>query len=197
MSQPCCCHCCGRIHRLPEMKADQVALCTRCGSMFPKQGTAAQSASRTAAAALGAFILFWPAILLPILKIERLGMSSQSSVLGGILDLLQHGSWFIGSILLLFSIIFPLAKIILLLELSCLQLLGQRQKALTLRLMEHLGRWSMLDVMLLALLVMLVKLGNLVEFHLGPAVLAFVGCVTMSMLASLCFNPHSIWEENE
>lgn len=179
------------------MRADETAICTRCRTVLTRQGTAGQLASRTAAAALGACILFWPAILLPILKIERLGMTSQASVLGGILDLIQHGSWLVGGVLLLFSIIFPLAKIILLLELSCLQLLGQRHKALTLRLMEHLGKWSMLDVMLLALLVMLVKLGNLVEFHLGPAVFAFIGCVAMSMIASLCFNPRAIWEENE
>jgi len=179
------------------MQSDQSAVCTRCRSPLTRRGTARQAANRTAAAAMGAFILFWPAILLPILKIERLGMSNQSSVLGGILDLLHHGNWFVGSVLLLFSIVFPLAKIVLLLELSCLQLLGQRHKALTLRLMEELGKWSMLDVMLLALLVMLVKLGSFVEFHLGPAVFAFIGCVTMSMIASLCFNPHSIWEENE
>jgi paraquat-inducible protein A len=178
------------------MTPDQTAVCTRCRSTLTKTGSARQSASRTAAAALGAFVLFWPAVLLPILRIERLGQSSESSILSGILELLHHGSWFVGSVLLLFSIIFPLAKIILLLELSCLQLLGQRHKALTLRLMEHLGKWSMLDVMLLALLVMLVKLGNLVEFHLGPGIIAFVGCVTMSMIASLSFNPHSIWEED-
>jgi paraquat-inducible protein A len=197
MSHHLACHCCGRIHRLPELSSNQTAVCTRCRSALTRPGTARQSASRTAAAALGAFVLFWPAVLLPILKIERLGQSSQSSILSGIMDLFQHGSWFIGGVLLLFSIIFPLAKIVLLLELSCLQLLGQRHKALTLRLMEHLGKWSMLDVMLLALLVMLVKLGNLVEFQLGPAVFAFIGCVTMSMIASLCFNPRSIWEDCE
>ena len=54
----------------------------------------------------------------------------------------------------------------------------------------------MMDVMLLAFLVMLVKLGDLVEFHFGPAVIAFVLCVTMSMIASLTFDPHSIWEES-
>jgi paraquat-inducible protein A len=53
----------------------------------------------------------------------------------------------------------------------------------------------MMDVMLLAFLVMLVKLGNLVEFHFGPAVIAFVLCVALSMLASLSFDPHTIWEE--
>jgi paraquat-inducible protein A len=64
--------------------------------------------------------------------------------------------------------------------------------------MEQAGRWSMMDVMLLAFLVMLVKLGTLVEFHIGPAVWAFVLCVAMSMLASLSFNPYAIWEgDNE
>jgi paraquat-inducible protein A len=62
--------------------------------------------------------------------------------------------------------------------------------------MESVGKWSMMDVMLLAFLVMLVKLGSLVEFHLGPAVLAFVLCVAASMLASMYFDPHSIWEDD-
>ena len=52
-----------------------------------------------------------------------------------------------------------------------------------------------MDVMLLAFLVMLVKLGDMVEFHFGPAIIAFVFCVMMSMIASLTFDPHAIWEE--
>ena len=95
-----------------------------------------------------------------------------------------------------FSIVFPLAKIMLLIELSWLEILGRQHKAFTLRLMEHAGKWSMMDVMLLAFLVMLVKLGNLVHFEFGPAVIAFTGCVAMSMLASLAFDPHSIWEDH-
>jgi paraquat-inducible protein A len=63
--------------------------------------------------------------------------------------------------------------------------------------MEHLGKWSMMDVMLLAFLVMMVKVGDMVEFHLGPAVVAFVACVAMSMVASLSFDPHSIWDDEE
>ena len=94
----------------------------------------------------------------------------------------------------LFSILFPLTKIVLLLELSFFELLHRTHKSLSLRLMEHLGKWSMMDVMLLAFLVMLVKLGDMVEFHLGPAVVAFVACVAMSMLASISFDPHLIWD---
>ena len=140
--------------------------------------------------------MFWPAILLPILEIEQLGLKSKSSILTGTIDLFYHGNYFVGFVVFLFSIIFPLTKIVLLLELSLLELLHRKHKAFTLRLMEQLGKWSMMDVMLLAFLVMLVKLGDMVEFHFGPAIIAFVLCVAMSMIASLTFDPHAIWEQS-
>lgn len=183
------------IHRLPVLPADARAVCTRCGTAFVTPGSRRRTASRTAAAALAALVLFWPAVLLPVLEIENLGLTHKSSILGGIFELLSHGSWLVGTVVLLFSIVFPLAKILLLLELSLFEILHKRHKAWTLRLVEHVGRWSMMDVLLLAFMVMLVKLGDLVEFHLGPAIVAFVLCVAMSMIASLSFDPHAIWED--
>jgi paraquat-inducible protein A len=191
------CHCCGLIQRVPPLASGEGAVCGRCGSWVVRLTAGKKSASRTAAAAIGALVLFGPAVLLPILEIERLGHHHDSSVLFGAIDLIVHGNWFVGLIVLLFSVVFPLAKILLLLELSLLGILHRRHKALTYRIMEMAGKWSMMDVMLLALLVMLVKLGSLVEFHFGPAVIAFVLCVAMSMLASWLFDPHSIWEEDE
>ncbi|MCH2200587.1 MAG: paraquat-inducible protein A [Fuerstiella sp.] len=188
------CHCCGQIHRLPILSKDQLATCIRCQSKIAVHSHHHKSASRTAAAAVAAFLLFWPAVLCPILKIDQLGQHSESSIISGGLELLSHGNWFVGAVVLLFSIVFPLTKIVMLLELSLLEILQRRHKALTLRVMEQAGRWSMMDVMLLAFLVMLVKLGNLVEFQFGPAVIAFILCVTMSMIASLSFDPHTIWE---
>ena len=128
---------------------------------------------------------------------KKLGMRQQSSILGGAIDLLKQGNWLVGGVVLLFSVIFPLTKIVLLLELSLLEFLHRRHKAASLKLMEHMGRWSMMDVMLLAFLVMLVKLGNIVQFHFGPAVIAFVLCVAMSIVASISFDPHAIWEDSE
>jgi paraquat-inducible protein A len=191
------CHCCGMIHEIPALERQQAAVCTRCGCRYPPRGCRRKSASRTAAAAIAAFVLFWPAVLCPILEIEKLGIRSQSSLVGGTIDLLKHGNWLVGGVVLLFSIVFPLTKIILLLELSLLEFLHQQYKATTLRIMEHVGKWSMMDVMLLAFLVMLVKLGNLVQFHFGPAVAAFILCVSMSMVASVSFDPHAIWEDSE
>ena len=191
------CHCCGLIHRIPVLAAGDAASCTRCRSTIFRPGSQERAAARTAAAALGAFFLFWPAVLLPILQVEKLGHRSASSVLSGTIELLAHGSWFVGGIVFLFSIVFPLTKIVMLLELSVLNLLHRRHRSLTYRIMEHAGKWSMMDVMLLAFLVMLVKLGSLVEFEFGPAVIAFVGCVAMSMLASMSFDPHAIWDEDD
>ena len=197
MSRYLSCHSCGLIHQIPDLQAGQRAECTRCGSAFSPPGCRRTTASRTAAAAVAAFVLFWPAVLCPILEIEKLGIRQQSSILGGTVDLLKHGSWFVGGVVLFFSVIFPLTKIVLLLELSLLEFLQKRHKATTLHVMEHVGKWSMMDVMLLAFLVMLVKLGNLVHFQFGPAVIAFILCVTMSMVASISFDPHAIWEDSE
>lgn len=190
------CHCCGLIHRMPTLAKNEWAECVRCHSKIWRPGSGTNSASRTAAAAVGAFVLFWPAILLPILHIEQLGHQHESSILMGTLELMQHGSWFVGGVVLLFSVVFPLVKLILLIELSLLGVLHKRHKAVTYRIMEHVGKWSMMDVMLLAFMVMLVKLGSVVEFQFGPAVVAFVLCVAMSMLASLLFDPHTIWPDD-
>jgi paraquat-inducible protein A len=191
------CHCCGLIHAIPELAVGQIAECTRCHSTITRPGASDRSSARTAAAALGAFFLFWPAILLPILQVERLGHRSTSSVLTGTLELISHGSWFIGGVVLLFSVVFPLVKIVMLIELSLLNLLHRKHRSLTYHIMEYTGKWSMMDVMLLAFLVMLIKLGNMVHFEFGPAVIAFVLCVAMSLFASMSFDPYSIWSDDE
>ncbi len=160
-------------------------------------GDADRSSERCAAAALVALILFLPAIGLPILEINKLGHHHSSSILAGTLELIHEGAYFVGTIVLVFSVVFPLTKILLLLELSMLNLLHRRHKSTTLRWMETIGKWSMMDVMLLAFLVMLVKLGNLVEFHFGPAAIAFTLCVASSMVASMLFDPHAIWEDGD
>jgi len=183
------------IHQLPSLGDGQAAACTRCGATI-QRGEPGRAARRCAAAAIVALILFFPAVLLPILEVEKLGHYHTASLLWGTVELLLEGDWFVGGVVLIFSIVFPLAKICLLLELSLLNLLHRRHKSRTYRLMELAGKWSMMDVLLLAFLVMLVKLGDLADFEVGPAVLAFVVCVASSMFASMYFDPHLIWEDD-
>lgn len=190
------CHCCGMIHRLPVLGESGRANCIRCHATLVTP-TSKRANQRTLAAALGALALYFPAVSLPMLEIERLGHRQSSSVLSGTWDLLAHGSWFVGIVVLLFSIVLPLVKIVLLLELSWWGSLNVRHRALTYRVMQLVGKWSMMDVMLLALLVMSIKISSLVEFHFGSAVLAFVICVVMSMIASMSFDAYAIWDAEE
>jgi len=194
------CHCCGKVHRLSGGQATPAPegylvgyACTRCGTTIANSAKSERASQRTAAAALAALLLFPAAILLPILEIEKLGHRYHSSILGGIVELYEQGSWFVATIIFVFSILLPALKLATLLELCWLKWLEHHHRAWAYRVIEFSGRWSMLDVMLLAFLVMLVKLSGLVEFHVGPAVIAFAGCVAMSMIASMTFDPHSIW----
>jgi paraquat-inducible protein A len=191
------CHCCGLIQRVGLLKPGMVASCPRCGTWIDRAGERGSSQQRTAAAALGALVLFPAAVSLPILEIEKLGHRTTSSILGGIVELFLSGSWFIGGVILLFSIVLPLTKLVTLFELCWLRWFERHHRAWAYRLIEFSGRWSMMDVMLLAFLVMLVKLSGLVEFHIGPAAVALSLCVAMIMIASMSFDPHSIWNEKD
>lgn len=89
MTQHIPCHRCGKIHEIPPLRAGQRAECTRCGSLFSPVGCRRTTSSRTAAAAVAAFVLFWPSILCPILEIEKMGIRQQSSILGGTIDVFR------------------------------------------------------------------------------------------------------------
>ncbi len=189
------CHCCGLVHQIPRLDRDQEACCVRCHSRIDTgRRSGSRSSQRCFAAALGGLVLYFPAILLPILEIEQMGHHHTTSLLGGTLDLIRHGSLLVGVVVLLFSIILPLVKLLALLELSRIGLTHCQHRAWIYRVVEWTGRWSMMDVLLLALLVALVKLGELLTFHIGPGLVAFVMCVFMSMIASIMFDPHAIWE---
>jgi len=191
------CPCCGKVHHVPLLSAQSEARCVRCASVLARGDDGSAPAQRTAAAALGALVLYLPAIALPIVEIERLGHRRVSSLASGVVDLLTHGDLAIGLVVLAFSIVLPAAKILLLLELSLLRLTRRAHRAASHRWIERLGRWSMMDVLMLALLVMVVKLGDLVAVRLGPAVWAFAGCVALSLIASACFDPRSLWDEED
>ncbi len=189
------CASCGLVQQIPPLLPGYVARCSRCAARMPRVAKATSGCTRALIATILAFLFFWPAILLPILEVERFGLRHQSSILGGAFELLRSGEWFVGAVVLLFSVVLPFVKIVMLLELTVIGMLPRPHRAMTYRFMELLGRWSMLDVLLLALLVMLVKVGSLVAFHIRFAVFPFVVCVALTMLASWMLDPHAIWED--
>lgn len=192
------CPTCGLAQILPDVPPRMRARCHRCATQLVSQRRMLRSNSRTAAVATAALILYPLAMTLPMIRIERLGYAQESSILTGIGTLFGRGNWFIGIIVLLCSVVFPLAKLLGLLTLASGGFnLAHHHKAWTYRLVEWTGRWGMLDVLLVAILVAAIKLGDLVDVTAGPAAVAFTLTVLLSLAASACFDPHALWRASE
>ncbi len=191
------CATCGLVHDVPSVPVDADARCTRCRSVI-RHGTHPAAESRTAALAAAALVLYIPALTLPVMTLTRLGHDSTNSIWSGTVALLAEGHYPIGLTIFFFSIVAPIAKLSALFGL-CFgrRLLSREIKASAYHAVEFIGRWGMLDVLLVAILVAIVKLGDLVSVTPGPGVVVFGAVVVLSMLASISFDPHAIWEEDD
>lgn len=195
------CACCGLVQALPEVPSGHEACCARCDHALPELGHVHGAASApvadhtpTLAAALAAVVLYPFAVGLPIMEIERFGARSEASVLSGGIGLLEDGQLLVGAVVLLCSVLLPVGKLVSLIVLSAFGgRLTRRRRLVTWRVIELTGRWGMLDVLLIAVLVAVVKLKDLVTVSPGPAALAFTGVVLLSLLASAWFDPHAFW----
>lgn len=191
------CSCCGLAQMVPAVPPGMRACCPRCGATLPKAVSAGRSTSRTAALAVAALVLYPLAVGLPMVRIEKFGHLHEASIIEGTITLLGSGHLAIGLIVLLCSVVLPLGKLIALLTLSAGGVFLRREhRAFTYRIVEFTGRWGMLDVLLVAILVAAVKIGDLVEVTPGPAAFAFTCCVVLSLAASAVFDPHSVWRSS-
>ncbi|MBI5761511.1 MAG: paraquat-inducible protein A [Planctomycetales bacterium] len=187
------CHCCGLVQTLPSQTGPQVIVCHRCRSRL-ESGNSPGDNSLTAALALAALLIYIPAISMPFLRIERLGHVTENTLVGGTISMLLRGEWFVGLIVLTFSVIVPPTKLAALLVLSTRATwLQHHHRAVTYRLVEQLGRWGMLDVLFVAVVISFVKLGGIIEFGALPGVIVFGSFVLLSLVASCVFNPHCLW----
>lgn len=187
------CHCCGLVQTAPEGVR---AVCVRCATALGSWLGQTPGNSLSAAFALAALSLYIPAMALPFLRIERLGHAHASTLVGGVWSLLAEGHRVIGGVVLLFSIVLPVCKLTALLVLAQRRWrLAHRNRAMVYRWVEHLGRWGMLDVLLVAVMIAFVKLGGLVQFTAGPGLVVFAAFVVLSLCASAAFDPYALWDE--
>jgi paraquat-inducible protein A len=190
------CRACGSYQKLPSLPPHTVANCHRCNTRLHRQTP--RGVQRTFALSLAALILFFPAMTLPIIALERLGHRSESTIWEGVVSLWKDGAPGVSAIVFLCSILIPLAKISGLMFL-CLRWKTKRpqQQATLLRVIEGIGRWSMLDVFLVAILVATVKLGDLATISPEPGIVAFAGVVVLTIFASTSFDPRLFWHNKE
>ncbi|MCZ6542232.1 MAG: paraquat-inducible protein A [Planctomycetota bacterium] len=186
---------CGLVQTMPGVPGGMRACCARCGSTLRTPAKRLAGNNRTAAIATAALILYPLAVSLPFIRIEKFGHAHEASIVEGVSTLLSRGHIIVGLVVLLCSMVFPVLKLVALVVLSMGgSALQRHHRALTYRLVEWAGRWGMLDVLLVAILVAVLKLGDMVEVSVGPAALAFTLCVTLSLFAAASFDPHSLWE---
>ena len=187
---------CGLVQTAPQQVPPSMRVCcARCEGTLLRRSTLFRGGATTAAIAMAALILYPLAVGLPMVSITKFGHEHESSILAGIGTLFGRGHIFIGLIVLVCALVIPVLKLSGLLVLSLGGLgLGRHSRAMTYRLVQWTGRWGMLDVLLVAILVAVLKLGDLVEVSAGPAAMAFGLCVLLSLLAAASFDPHRIWE---
>ena len=194
-----CCPTCGLTLEVDPPARGQRAECPRCGSTVSEGPHG--SLQVTAALAVAALILYIPANLYPILRMHFYGAYSESTVWDGVVSLAQSRQYFVALIVFLASIAVPIIKLagLLYLVISARFGIGRRRRSRVriYRFIDVVGPWAMLDVFLLAILVALVKLGQIATILPGPGLIAFTSVVVLTMFASASFDPRLIWQHRE
>lgn len=186
------CHDCGYLSK----QANKNSHCPLCGGrLHPRLP---RSLQRTTALLLSAFCLYFPANIFPIMTVTRLGVGEPHTILGGIIALINGNMVPIAMLVLVASILVPLLK---LLGISLLLLnvhyrwQGHAKKwTILYRIIAFVGRWSMLDIFMISILVSLVDMGGVAQVIAGPAATAFAAVVVLTMLAAKNFDPRLLWD---
>ena len=190
---------CELLSRARTPSLGHATLCSRCGTRLNLRKP--QSLQRTWALVLTAYVLYVPANLYPVMYVGKLGHSEGDTILSGVQAMYAAGWWAIGSLIFFASITVPLAKLLILtFLLASIQLRSRwnpRERTFLYRIVEYIGRWSMLDMFVVSLTVALIQLGAVANVQPGPGATWFAGVVVITMLAAMSFDPRLIWDSLE
>lgn len=187
------CHTCGKVSPVA------LGLCPRCGSHLHLRKP--DSIQRTVALMLAAAALYIPANILPIMTVVELGDVTENTIVGGMMSFWKSGAYPIAIVIFTASILIPMLKMVSLTWL-CLAASGKLHPSPGMLgklywFTELLGRWSMVDIFVVGILVALVQLGNYMTITPGPGALAFAGVVVITMFAAMSFDPRLLWDRLE
>lgn len=188
------CNACGLAQR--ELPAEQKPGCARCGARLHFRKP--DSLSRTWALVIAAYVLIIPANLMPVMATGSLFGTEKDTIFGGVKFLWDSNSQVLAIILFCASIVIPFAKLI---SLTFLLISVQRRsrwkpkvRAQIYRIVEAIGRWSMIDVYVATMLTALVQFGDLMSIRAGAGAIAFGSVVVLTIFAAKSFDPRLIWE---
>ncbi|RJX28165.1 MAG: paraquat-inducible membrane protein A [Desulfurivibrio sp.] len=188
------CHDCYLLVEAPP--AHDHCRCPRCGAALHQRKP--NSLHRTWALVCAAIILYIPANVLPITITSALGTRQADTILSGVIYFMKSGSWEIAAVIFIASVFVPFAKLVLLvfmlLSVHFRSAWRPRDRTALYRLTEMVGRWSMVDIYVVTILVALVKLGAVATIEAGPAAVYFAAVVVITMFAAESFDPRLIWD---
>ena len=187
------CTACGLLSR--PAGPGQLGRCPRCGATLAERHRF--SIQTTWALLIAAAILFVPAMAFPVLVTTTLGATESSTILSGVVFLYHEGSWMLALIVLVASVVVPIGKLValgyLLVSVQRRSLKANHDRTRLYRLVELIGRWSMLDVFVVAFITALVQLDPLMSVAPGLGVVYFMAVVVLTMIAAHSFDPRLIW----
>lgn len=189
------CHHCGAVWQ----NASDGARCGRCDTRL--RARKPHSIQRTWALLIAGIVMYLPANLLPVMITKSLFGTQQDTILSGIIFFWVSGSYGLAAIVFVASFLVPLFKLaaltVLLITSQRRSTWRQHERAGLYRLLELIGRWSMLDVFVVSLLAGLVRIQGFAEVTAGVGIAAFGSVVVLTMLASLSFDPRLIWDTDK
>jgi paraquat-inducible protein A len=196
------CHACGNVdEREPGAGAARHTpqRCSRCGA--PLHQRRVDSVARTWALLIAAALLYIPANLLPVMHTTSIVGQQDDTIMSGVVYFWTSGDWPLAIVIFVASILVPMLKLGVL---TLLALTAQRrstwrplERAKLYRIVERIGRWSMLDVFVIMLTVALVRFQSLAVITAGWGALAFASVVVLTMIAAMQFDPRLIWDHVE
>lgn len=175
------------------------ARCPRCTDVL--HGRKPMSLQRTWALVSAAILCYIPANLLPIMSVTSLGRSQSDTIMSGVTYMIHHGLWPLAAVIFIASVFVPLLKLLilvfLLVSVQSRSTWRPRERTRLYRMTEAIGRWSMVDVYVVTILVALVRLGNLASVQAELGAVFFCAVVVLTMLAAMSFDPRLIWDALE
>lgn len=191
------CHSCHLLCR--NAGPDTIMTCPRCGTRLHRRKP--NSIKRTWALVIAAFIFYIPANVLPITIVVSLGQAQSDTIMSGVIYFIHSGMWPIALVIFVASIFVPILKLIILIFLliTVQRKSSWRQKDRTrlYRITEVVGRWSMVDIFVVTILVALVKLGGLASIQAQYGAVFFCAVVVITLFAAMSFDPRLIWDTEE
>jgi len=173
--------------------------CPRCESFLRVRKP--EPVARTWALLLAAAALYIPSNILPVMTVIRLGRGHPSTILGGVQELIEYKMWPLALLVFVASVAVPVVKLILLAYMLITTQRGSairlRQRTRLYRLVDVIGRWSMIDVFMISILTALVRMGLLASVIPGAGAICFAGVVILTMLAAFSFDPRVMWDAAE